>query len=42
MEFDPLPDFSNTGFTIIKTGLFYDGEHLEAKIIMQIHDFLTR
>ena len=32
MEFTPLPDLPNTGLTIIEIGLFYGGEHLEAKI----------
>ena len=32
MEFNPLPDLLNTGFTIIEIGLFYGGENLEAKI----------
>ena len=27
MEFNPLPDLLNTGFKIIKIGLFYGGEH---------------
>ena len=31
MEFDPLPDLLNTGFTIVEIGLFYSSEHLEAK-----------
>ena len=31
MEFNPLPDLLNTGFTIIEIGLFYGGEHSEAK-----------
>ena len=31
MEFNPLLDLLNTGFTIIKIGLFYGGEHLGAK-----------
>ena len=32
MEFNPLPDLLNNGFTIIEIGLFYGGQHLEAKI----------
>ena len=32
MEFNPLPDLLNTGYTIIEIGLFYCGEHLESKI----------
>ena len=32
MEFNPLPDLLNTEFTIIKIGLFYGDENLEAKI----------
>ena len=32
MEFNPLPDLLNTGFTIVEIGLFYGGEHLGAKI----------
>ena len=32
MEFNPLPDFLNTGFTIVEIGLFYGGEHLGVKI----------
>ena len=32
MEFNLLPELLNTGFTIIEIGLFYDGEHLGAKI----------
>ena len=37
MEFNPLPDLVNTGFTIIEIGLFYGGERLGAKI----YRFLT-
>ena len=32
MEFNPLPDLLNTGFTVIEIGLFYEGENLEGKI----------
>ena len=32
MEFHPLQDLLNTGYTIIEIGLFSGGEHLEAKI----------
>mgnify|MGYP001796123736 CR=1 FL=1 len=32
MEFNPLQNLLNTGFTIIEIGLFYDGEQLESKI----------
>ena len=32
MEFTPLPHLLNTGFTIVEIGLFYGGDHLEAKI----------
>ena len=32
MEFNPLPDLLNTGFTVVEIGLFYGGEHLGAKI----------
>ena len=28
MEFNPLPNLLNTGFTIIEIGLFYGGENL--------------
>ena len=28
MEFNPLSDLLNTGFTIVEIGLFYGGEHL--------------
>ena len=41
MEFNPLPDLLNTGFTIIEIGLFYGGEHLGAKICRFL-TFLTR
>ena len=39
MKFNSLPDLLNTGFTIIETGLFYGGEHLEN---MQIADFFDK
>ena len=32
MEFNPMPDLLNTRFTIVEIGLFFDGEHLGAKI----------
>ena len=32
MEFNPLPDLLNTGFTIVEIDLFYGGEHLGAKM----------
>ena len=32
MEFNPLPDLMNAGFTIIEIGLFYGGEDLGLKI----------
>ena len=32
MEFNPLPDLLNTGFTIIEIDLFYDDKHKEAKM----------
>ena len=32
MEFNPLPHLLYTGFTIIEIGLFYGGEHMEAKM----------
>ena len=32
MEFNPLPDLLNTGFTIVEVGLIYGGEQLGAKI----------
>ena len=32
MEFNPLQDLLNTGFTIIENDLFYGGENLVAKI----------
>ena len=32
MEFKHLPYLLNTGFTINEIGLFYGGEHLEAKL----------
>ena len=32
MEFNPLPDLLNTGFTTVEIGLFYGGEHLGANI----------
>ena len=31
MEFNPLQDLLKSGFTIIEIGLFYGGEHLEAR-----------
>ena len=33
MEFKPVPDLLKTEFTITEIGLFYGGEHLEAKIL---------
>ena len=41
MEFNPLPDLLNTGFTIIEMGLFYGGENLEAKI-RRLQTFLDK
>ena len=42
MEFNPLPDLLNTGFTTkVVIGLFYGGEHLEANT-MQIPDFFDK
>ena len=38
MEFNPLPDLLNTGFTVIKISLFYGGEHEN----MQIPDFFDK
>ena len=38
MEFNPLPDLLNTGFTIIEISLFYGGENLEAKICKDFLD----
>ena len=32
MEFNPLPDSLNTGFTVVEIGLYYGGKHLEANI----------
>ena len=32
MEFNPLPDLLNWGFTVIEIGLFYGGENLGVKI----------
>ena len=32
MKFNPLTHLLNTGFTMAEIGLFYDGEHLGAKI----------
>ena len=41
MEFNPLPDLLNTGFTIIEFGLFHGGEHLEAKILVGTKSGMT-
>ena len=32
MEFNPLPDLLNIGFTVIEIALFYGGKHMEAKL----------
>ena len=42
MEFNPLPDLLNTGFTIIEIGLFYGGEHLGAKNICRFLTFFDK
>ena len=38
MEFNPLPDLLNTGFTIIEIGMFYGGK----KKKMHIPDFFEQ